>query len=95
MASKLNPNLSKKETSCDWKVRRDDDTPDIVEERLRVYHRNADPILNYIRDNNNNNTVGKSDSSSSKHYRLLTLTPYRGFEDLPGLVEKLHRHVNA
>lgn len=84
-------NLSREDASCDWKVRRDDDTPEIVGERLRIYHRNADPILNYIRDKN---TTGDKGGGNGNHYRLLTLSPYRGFDDIPGLVEKLHRHVN-
>ena len=62
---------------CDWTIRRDDDTPEIIEQRLQVYHRNADPILEYF----------------STRKRLLTLTPYNGFQDLPMLVENIYAHV--
>lgn len=67
---------------CDISLQRDDDTPEIVQERLELYHQNADPILDYIRDN-------------AHDYKLLTLTPYHGFDDLPDLVERLRRHVDA
>jgi len=70
------------QSTCDISLQRDDDTPEIAKERLEVYHKNADPILDYICDN-------------SRDYRLLTLTPYHGFDDLPDLVETLRRHVDA
>ena len=70
---------------CDWSVKREDDAPEIVEERLRVYHQNADPILEHIRN------IRKTHET----YRLLTLTPYHGFDDLPELVETLRRHLGA
>jgi adenylate kinase len=82
------------DTSCDWSVRREDDTHEIMGERLRVYHQNADPILDYIRNNNNNNSGGEKNKNHHR-YRLLTLKPYRGFDDLPGLVEKLRKHVGG
>ena len=74
---------TKEDMVCDYSVKRDDDTPEIVQERLKVYHHNADPILDYIRDN-----------AVHKEYRLLTLRPYNGFDDLPELVEKLRREVD-
>ena len=70
------------QSTCDISQQRDDDIPEVVQERLEVYHKNADPILDYIRDDN-------------RDYRLLTLTPYHGFDDLPDLVETLRRHVDA
>jgi len=84
-------------TSCDWSVRRDDDTPDIVGERLRVYHQNADPILDYIRNNNSNGDSSDGDEKNKNHhrYRLLTLKPYRGFDDVPELVETLRNYVGG
>jgi adenylate kinase len=73
-------------TSCDWSVRREDDTPEIVGERLKVYHDHADPILDYVRRST-------SDRGGVGRHRLLTLEPHHGFADLPVLIEKLHRHV--
>jgi len=78
-----------KETSCDWTVQRDDDTTEIVEERLSVYHQNADPILDYIRNNCHDNNK----RNSLQRYSLLTLTPYCGFDDLPKLIKQLCQHV--
>mmetsp|Transcript_17829 Transcript_17829/g.37285 ORF Transcript_17829/g.37285 Transcript_17829/m.37285 type:complete len:356 (-) Transcript_17829:108-1175(-) len=89
--------------SCNWTVQRDDDTPEIVWERLKIYHQNADPILEYFngnRNNDNNDSNKYSSASSSRNasknvYRLLTLRPYRGFDDLPILIDKLHSHVGC
>lgn len=80
-------------TSCDWSVRRDDDTAGIVGERLRVYHQNADPILDYIRKNNNSDDDEKN--KNHHRYHLITLNPYRGFDDVPELVEILRMHVGG
>jgi len=66
---------------CDISIKRDDDTPEIVKERLETYHQHADPILDYVCNNRHD-------------YRLLTLTPYHGFDDLPDLVDTLRRHVD-
>lgn len=63
---------------CDWSVKRDDDTPDIIDHRLMIYHQNLDPILEYYR------TRG----------RLLTLTPHNGFDDIPKLVHQIHAWLN-
>ena len=82
MVSQIKTQTTSEDTSCDWTVRRDDDTPEIVRERLRVYHENADPILKYTQKNN-------------QSYDLITLAPYHGFDDLPGLVETLRRHVGG
>jgi adenylate kinase len=70
----LPPSLPKEEcTKChpdkDWSIR-EDDTPPIVKERLKVYHQHMDPILDYFGSQNS----------------LLTLTPYKGYEDLPMLI---------
>ena len=70
------------DNECDISIKRDDDTPEIVQERLEIYHKNADPILEYIREN-------------THQYQLLTLRPYRGFDDLPELTETLRRHVGT
>lgn len=56
--------------NVDW-ICRDDDQPEVVKHRLRVYHRHMDPILDYFDGQD----------------RLLKLTPYRGFADLPLLIE--------
>ena len=87
--------------SCDWTVQRDDDTPEIVRERLKIYHQNADPILEYFNGNKKNDFNKHSSSSNCSSnanknvYRLLTLRPYRGFDDLPILIDKLHSHVGC
>ena len=70
---------------CDHDVRRDDDTPGVVEERLRIYHEHADPILDHVRDR----------EANGGRYRLLTLKPYRGFDDVPRLVEQLRGHISS
>jgi adenylate kinase len=56
----------------DW-ITREDDTAEIVNHRLKVYHENMDPILEYFEGQN----------------RLLKLKPFRGFDDIPMLVEKV------
>ena len=90
---------TKDDISCDFSIKRDDDVPKIVEERLKVYHQNADPILDYIRDNTfqgkGNNRCSKNNGNTNQGYRLITLTPYHGFKDLPILIEKLCRRVDV
>jgi adenylate kinase len=73
--------------SCDWSIRRDDDTTDIIERRLEVYHYNSDPILEYFKD--------KKQTQNSNSNSLLTLTPYHGFDDLPILVNKIHKWTGS
>ena len=78
--------------SCDWSMRRDDDTPEIVEERLRTYHLHADPVLEYFK--NGKDGGGGGGGGGDGLYRLLTLTPHRGFKDLPSLIRKLHSFID-
>jgi adenylate kinase len=56
---------------------REDDQPHIVQERLKVYHQHMDPILDYF----------------CSHNSLLTLTPYKGYEDLPMLISTVQRWI--
>ncbi|OEU21879.1 P-loop containing nucleoside triphosphate hydrolase protein [Fragilariopsis cylindrus CCMP1102] len=79
-------------TSCDWSIRRDDDTSDIIERRLEVYHHNSDPILEYFKNKKTRTTQSKGNSNSNS---LLTLTPYHGFDDLPILVDKIHTWIGS
>lgn len=58
----------------DW-ITRKDDTPDVVRHRLKVYHENMDPILEYFEAQN----------------RLLKLTPFHGYAELPRLVETVRQ----
>ena len=58
------------EPNRDWIIR-EDDTAKIVKHRLRVYHENMDPILEYFGGQN----------------RLLKVKPFHGFDDVPKLVE--------
>jgi adenylate kinase len=53
----------------DW-ITRVDDTPEVVKHRLKVYHENMDPILEYFEAQN----------------RLLKLQPFHGYDDLANLV---------
>lgn len=99
-------------TPCDCDVKRDDDTPEIAGERLKVYHQHADPLLEYFR-------VGTNEEHQQKHqqkqnggggsgnddhgsgtpnhdpYRVITLRPYRGFDDLPELVDAIRAQVGG
>ena len=77
--------------SCDWSIRRDDDTSDIIERRLAVYHNNSDPILEYFK----NKKTTPQNRSNSNSTSLLTLTPYHGFDDLPILVNKIHKWIGS
>jgi adenylate kinase len=56
----------------DW-ITREDDTAETVKHRLKVYHENMDPILEYFEGQN----------------RLLKLKPFHGFDEMPLLVEKV------
>ena len=58
----------------DW-ITRKDDTPEVVKHRLKVYHENMDPILDYFEAQN----------------RLLKLQPFHGFDDLPALVDTVQK----
>jgi adenylate kinase len=88
-----NKNNNNESTSCDWSIRRDDDTSDIIERRLEVYHHNSDPILEYFKNKQKTRTTQNRDNSNSD--RLLTLTPYHGFDDLPILVDKIHKWIGS
>ena len=79
--------------SCDWSIRRDDDTSDIIERRLEVYHHNSDPILEYFKNKQKTRTTQNRGTSNSDS--LLTLTPYHGFDDLPILVDKIHKWIGS
>lgn len=52
-----------------WIIRKDD-TDEVVEERLKIYHENMDPIVQHFQ---------------SKKNALLQLTPYNGYDDIPFL----------
>jgi adenylate kinase len=75
---KLPPILPKRQCvpQCDpnqdW-ITREDDTPELVKYRLKVYQENMDPILEYFETQN----------------RLLTLQPFHGYDELPKLVDSV------
>lgn len=52
-----------------WIIR-EDDTEEVVDERLTIYHKHMDPIVQHFR--------GTKDA-------LLQLTPYNGYDDMPFL----------
>lgn len=58
----------------DW-ITREDDAPDVVKHRLKVYHENMDPILEYFEAQN----------------RLLKLQPFHGYDELPKLVDTVQK----
>jgi adenylate kinase len=62
----------------DW-ITREDDTLQIVKHRLKVYHENMDPILEYFETQN----------------RLLKLQPFHGYDELPKLVETLQKWLKV
>lgn len=62
----------------EWK-RREDDVPEIVEERLRVDRENRQPIVDYY----------------EKEDRLLRVRPYNGYEDLPKIRKMLEKFVTG
>mmetsp|Transcript_48716 Transcript_48716/g.54499 ORF Transcript_48716/g.54499 Transcript_48716/m.54499 type:complete len:338 (+) Transcript_48716:41-1054(+) len=74
-----NNNQQSAVAACDWSVQREDDTPDIIGNRLKIYHQNADPILDYFKKRN----------------RLLTLTPYHGFDDLPKIINRINTWIDG
>ena len=88
-----NKNNNNESKSCDWSIRRDDDTSDIIEHRLEVYHHNSDPILEYFKNKQKTRTTQNRGNSNSDS--LLTLTPYHGFDDLPILVDKIHTWIGS
>ena len=61
----------------DW-ISREDDSPEVVEKRLALYHQNMDPILDYFDSKN----------------RLLKLTPYKGWDDPPMLISTVQNWLN-
>lgn len=58
----------------DW-VTRDDDTEEVIEERLAVFHQHMDPIARYFDDKN----------------ALLKLTPYNGYDDIPDILATVEK----
>jgi adenylate kinase len=52
---------------------RQDDTPEIVVSRLKTYHQHMDPISSYF----------------ESQQKLLKLTPYNGYDDIPVLVKTI------
>jgi adenylate kinase len=56
----------------DWHVR-PDDTPSIIQERLKVHHGHMDPIVEHFQRQN----------------RLFSFSPYKGFDDVPRLQQSL------
>ena len=64
--------------TCDWNVhweRRDDDTADIIKERMQVFRKETEPVL---------------ESWSNKN-RLLTFLPYKGVNEMDRLAAVLER----
>ena len=58
---------------------REDDQPHIVKDRLEVYHQHMDPILEYF----------------ERHDRLLKLTPYKGYDDIPEIIDDIYSKKDA
>jgi adenylate kinase family enzyme len=58
----------------DWHVRHDD-TPSIIQERLKLHHGHMDPIVQHFQRQN----------------RLFSFSPYKGFDDVPRLQQSLER----
>lgn len=54
-------------------ITRSDDQPGVVHSRLQTYHQHTDPIVEYF----------------GKHGRLLKLKPYKGFDEVPAMIEKV------
>lgn len=50
---------------------REDDAEDVVDERLQIYHEHMDPIVRHFQKKN----------------ALLRLTPYKGYDDIPLLLD--------
>ena len=61
----------------DWETR-EDDRPEIVKERLSLYHEHMDPILDYFESKN----------------RLLKLSPYKGYDDVPEVIHKVQQWLD-
>ena len=60
-------------------VTRCDDRPDVVHRRLQTYHQHMDPIVEHFQQQN----------------RLLKLTPYKGFEEVPNMIEKVQAFLRS
>jgi adenylate kinase len=58
----------------DWIIR-DDDTEEVVQERLKVYHQHMDPISKHFEEKN----------------ALLKLTPYNGYDDIPFILSTVEK----
>lgn len=56
---------------------RSDDQPDVVHSRLEMYHQHADPIVQHF----------------ERHNRILKLKPYRGFDDIPIIIETVRKFL--
>ena len=60
-----------------WK-KRDDDTHEIIQERLKVHHSHMDPIQQYFNNDNN----------------LFRYRPYNGYDDVPAMLDALDDWLN-
>ena len=70
-----------KEIRCNWDVdwdMRDDDTAEIINKRLQVFHKETEPVL----------------ESWSKMNRLLTFLPYKGLEEMDRLADELEKYFH-
>ena len=76
----LPPSLPKKATCSPSACNwqtRADDQPGVVHSRLQMYHQHADPIVQYF----------------ERHNRILKLKPYRGFDDVPTIIETVQKFL--
>ena len=62
----------------DWQIR-EDDKPELVKDRLAMYHRHMGPITKIFKENN----------------QLLELRPYKGYHDIPILISTVHNFLSS
>jgi adenylate kinase family enzyme len=60
-------------------ITRSDDLPGVVHTRLQTYHQHADPIVEYFEQRD----------------RLLKLTPYKGFDQVPAMIEQVRDFLRS
>lgn len=58
-------------------ITRSDDRAEVVHRRLQTYHQHTDPIVEYF----------------EQHNRLLKLTPYKGFGEVPAMIEQVQEFL--
>jgi adenylate kinase len=74
-----NNNCSVEECANKFWTSRPDDQPAVIQERLAVYHQHMDPILDYFEE----------------HGRLLKLTPYKGYDDVPEMLVTVQKWLDS